>query len=57
MNLFARLRLLLLAGLALLVTTLDASADKRVALVVGNSVYQNVARLPNPAKDADSPSC
>jgi hypothetical protein len=54
MNLFARLRPLLLAGLALLVTTLDASADKRVALVVGNSIYQNVARLPNPAKDADS---
>ena len=28
-----------------------AVADKRVALVIGNSAYQNVARLPNPAKD------
>ena len=29
-----------------------ALADKRVALVIGNSAYQNVARLPNPEKDA-----
>jgi hypothetical protein len=29
-----------------------ALADKRVALVVGNSSYQNVAKLPNPAADA-----
>jgi hypothetical protein len=29
-----------------------ASADKRVALVVGNSAYRNVAILDNPAKDA-----
>ena len=29
-----------------------ALADKRVALVIGNSAYQNVAQLPNPAKDA-----
>ena len=28
-----------------------ASADKRVALVIGNSGYQNVARLSNPAND------
>ena len=28
-----------------------AHADKRVALVIGNSAYQNVNPLPNPAKD------
>jgi len=30
------------------------AVDKRVALVVGNSNYRNVARLPNPEKDAAS---
>jgi hypothetical protein len=30
------------------------AADKRVALVVGNSAYQNVAKLPNPVNDATS---
>jgi uncharacterized caspase-like protein len=29
-----------------------AAAEKRVALVIGNSGYQNVARLSNPANDA-----
>ena len=29
-----------------------ANADPRVALVIGNSKYQNVARLTNPAEDA-----
>ncbi len=29
-----------------------AWADKRVALVIGNSAYQSVAQLPNPANDA-----
>jgi hypothetical protein len=29
-----------------------AFAGKRVALVIGNSAYQNVAQLPNPADDA-----
>src|SRR5437879_12365760 len=29
-----------------------ALADKRVALVIGNSSYQNVASLTNPANDA-----
>ncbi len=29
-----------------------ASAEKRIALVVGNSTYQNVARLDNPRNDA-----
>ena len=43
-----------LAGAILLVLAPDFSsaADKRVALIVGNSAYRNVARLPNPEKDA-----
>jgi hypothetical protein len=32
----------------------DARAEKRVALVVGNSAYQNVSPLGNPAKDANA---
>ena len=32
----------------------DASADKRVALVVGNSAYQHAPRLPNPSNDASA---
>jgi caspase domain-containing protein len=32
----------------------DARAEKRVALVVGNSSYQNVPQLPNPSRDANS---
>src|SRR5262245_53761292 len=44
-----------IAGLILLCLSTDiALADKRVALVVGNSAYQNVARLPNPEKDASA---
>jgi uncharacterized caspase-like protein len=30
----------------------QAAAEKRVALVIGNSAYEKVARLPNPANDA-----
>ena len=44
-----------LATLALclsLVSALPAAAEKRVALVIGNSAYQNVARLDNPHNDA-----
>jgi uncharacterized caspase-like protein len=37
---------------ALLLTCQPASAEKRVALVVGNSNYKNAAPLPNPANDA-----
>jgi hypothetical protein len=29
-----------------------AQAEKRVALVIGNSAYQNIARLDNPKNDA-----
>src|SRR5438477_3324855 len=45
------LLLLLLLG-SLFTASADAFAGKRVALVIGNSAYQNVAMLPNPAKDA-----
>jgi uncharacterized caspase-like protein len=41
-----------LTAAALLLVSEPALADKRVALVLGNSAYQNVAPLPNPANDA-----
>jgi uncharacterized caspase-like protein len=40
-----------LAVCLFLVMTSAALADKRVALVVGNSAYQKVGQLPNPAHD------
>src|SRR4051794_38582707 len=46
-------RVLGLAALALLVVTAaPASAEKRIALVVGNSAYKNITPLDNPSKDA-----
>jgi Caspase domain len=48
-------RLALLILLSLLpagIFLAPAHADKRVALVVGNSSYRNVGRLDNPANDA-----
>jgi hypothetical protein len=36
----------------LLVSALSAHAERRVALVVGNSAYQHTDYLPNPIKDA-----
>ena len=48
-------RVLSLAGLIALIGLFfvaPASADKRIALVVGNSAYQNVRRLENPRNDA-----
>jgi hypothetical protein len=39
---------------ALLVSSNAALADKRVAFVVGNGAYKNVAPLPNPSVDAKS---
>ena len=41
-----------LAAAALLLAGQPALAEKRVALVLGNSAYQNVAPLTNPANDA-----
>jgi hypothetical protein len=43
-----------IAAAALLVSANVAKADKRVAFVVGNGAYKNVAPLPNPAVDAKS---
>lgn len=35
---------------------ITAQAEKRVALVIGNSVYNNVPKLPNPSNDAEAMS-
>jgi uncharacterized caspase-like protein len=47
-------RTALLCGLILLSCAAAAQADKRVALVVGNSAYQHAPPLPNPARDAQA---
>ncbi|TFV77954.1 caspase family protein [Bradyrhizobium frederickii] len=47
-----RLRLFVLLIIASWFGTGAALAEKRVALVMGNSAYKNVARLANPANDA-----
>ncbi len=46
------LRLFIAAFLLQAVAALPAAADKRVALVIGNSAYQNAGKLANPANDA-----
>ena len=48
------LLLIIAAANWLVFSTVTASAERRVALVIGNSSYQNVARLPNPIKDAEA---
>jgi hypothetical protein len=48
----AWMRHLGVALVALLLTTLPAAAQKRVALVIGNSAYVNSSPLANPANDA-----
>ena len=40
--------------LAMMLATDAARAEKRVALVVGNSSYQTVPQLPNPSRDANA---
>lgn len=40
------------AVLTLLIATAPARAEKRVALIIGNSAYQHVSALPNPRNDA-----
>src|SRR5258705_140937 len=47
---YLKLRKIFLAA-ALLLMCQPAWAEKRVALVLGNSAYQNVAQLPNPVND------
>src|SRR5882672_8732911 len=45
-------RSFVLAVAILATTAVSAFAEKRVALVIGNSAYKNVAQLQNPANDA-----
>jgi len=47
-----RIGAMMLAAAVWLSFGAPASAEKRVALVVGNSAYQNIARLDNPKNDA-----
>ncbi len=47
-----RIRHIFLAVVFLTLTVTGASAEKRVALVIGNSAYQNAPRLTNPSNDA-----
>src|SRR6195256_5616622 len=49
-----RFLIVALSAATLLVSANAAFADKRVAFVVGNGAYKNVAPLPNPAIDAKS---
>lgn len=44
--------LAMLVAALLVVATHPASAEKRIALVVGNSAYKNITPLDNPSKDA-----
>ncbi len=46
------LRLFVLLIFSIWLSCSSALAEKRVALVIGNSAYQKVAKLPNPANDA-----
>jgi uncharacterized caspase-like protein len=48
----ARAMKILWALLAVVFWLGEASAETRVALVIGNSAYQNASRLPNPVNDA-----
>ena len=43
---------LIVAAISIAFSATTASADKRVAFVVGNGTYKNVAPLPNPSIDA-----
>jgi Caspase domain/Putative peptidoglycan binding domain len=43
---------LILSVIGMILTAGSASAEKRVAFVVGNGAYKNVAPLPNPSVDA-----
>jgi hypothetical protein len=43
---------LILSAMCMVFTAGTASAEKRVAFVVGNGAYKNVAPLPNPSVDA-----
>ena len=47
-----RFLLLAVTAIAVALSVLPALADKRIALVIGNSAYLNVPRLENPRNDA-----
>jgi Caspase domain/Domain of unknown function (DUF4189) len=47
-----RIWLAALAGALAMLTAAPAAAEKRVALVIGNSAYKNVTPLDNPTRDA-----
>src|SRR6201981_1496404 len=47
-----RYKTVILSLICMLFTAHSALADKRVAFVVGNGAYKNVAQLPNPPIDA-----
>jgi uncharacterized caspase-like protein len=47
-----RFAFLLFLGFSVCISVDPALADKRIALVVGNSTYQTVPQLPNPSRDA-----
>src|SRR5690242_12828341 len=47
-----KIALALTAIFSLVFASDAALAEKRVALVIGNSAYQNAPQLPNPARDA-----
>ena len=49
-----RIMIAAISAATFLISTITAQADKRVAFVVGNGAYKNVAALPNPATDATS---
>src|SRR5262245_55615364 len=44
--------LIVVMALAAIVTSSQARAEKRIALVIGNAAYQNTAPLNNPGNDA-----
>ncbi|MGF6306254.1 putative caspase-like protein [Bradyrhizobium sp. i1.8.4] len=52
MRLYTHLRVFVLLAASVLLASQPAWATRRVALVVGNSNYQNAPLLPNPANDA-----
>ncbi|WFU44350.1 caspase family protein [Bradyrhizobium sp. CB82] len=52
MSLYTHLRFFVLLAASLFLVSQPAWATKRVALVLGNSSYQNAPLLPNPANDA-----
>jgi len=47
-----RFAFLLFLGFSFCITVDPALADRRIALIVGNSTYQTVPQLPNPSRDA-----